>query len=180
MLRRVLDDAKALYRAPGGGRAAVLSMDSFRVLAVQRARESARRWHVPGAGHALRMVQTAVFGIEIGNHVHIGTGVYFIHPIGITIGGDAHIGDRVRFFGNNTVGTAKENGYPTIGDDVVIGAGARILGPIHIGDRAVIGANAVVLDDVPADAVAVGMPARVVRRRQPDEDPAALVYGASA
>ncbi len=179
MLRRVLADAKALYAAPGGGKPAVVSMDAFRVLAVQRARESARRWRVPGAPHALRIVQTAVFGIEIGNDVQIGTGVYFIHPIGITIGGDAKIGDRVRFFGNNTVGTAKENGYPTIGDDVVIGAGARILGPIHIGDRAVIGANAVVLEDIPADAVAVGMPAKVVRQLGQNDDPVALAYGAS-
>jgi serine O-acetyltransferase len=64
--------------------------------------------------------------------------------------------------GSNTVGTAKDNGYPVVGDDVVLGAGARVLGPVQVGARAVIGANAVVLSDIAADCVAVGVPARAV------------------
>ena len=66
--------------------------------------------------------------------------------------------------GNNTVGTARDNGCPVIEDDVEVGCGARILGPVRIGARAVIGANAVVLADVPADALAVGAPARIITR----------------
>jgi len=137
-----------------------LRNDLFRILLLQRMRESSRRHRVLGAGHALRMVQTVIFGIEIGKDVTLGRGVYFVHPVGITIGGDARVGDRVRFYGNNTVGTAKENGYPVIEDDVVVGAGARILGPVRVGARSSIGANAVVLTDIPPDSIAVGMPAR--------------------
>ena len=109
-------------------------------------------------------MQTVVFGIELGNEITLGRGVFFVHPIGIVVGGKARVGDRVRFMGSNTVGTAKDNGYPVVEDDVVLGAGARVLGPVRVGARAVIGANAVVLTDIPADAVAVGMPARVVAR----------------
>lgn len=138
-----------------------LSSDGYAVLAVDRVRKWARDWRVPGLNHALRVVQTAYFGIEIGKDVTLGEGIWFIHPLGIVIGGNAKIGNRVRFFGNNTVGTAKENGYPVIEDDVWVGAGARILGPVTVGARSMIGANAVVVSDVPPDSVAVGIPARV-------------------
>ena len=138
--------------------------DPFAVLALNRVREAAQRHHVPLVNRLLRVVQTAVYGVEIGKDVQLGRGVYFVHPLGTVLGGDARVGDRVRFMGSNTVGTAKDNGYPVIEDDVVVGCGARILGPVRVGARAVIGANAVVLHDVPPDAVATGVPA-VVRRR---------------
>lgn len=156
------DDRKAIVRA-------VVTNDSYQITALQRIRSLARSLHVPAVNHLLRVVQTAYHGIEIGNAVTLGRGVYFVHPLGIVIGGDTRIGDRVRFYGNNTVGTAKENGYPVIEDDVVIGAGARILGPIRIGARSVIGANAVVVTDVPPDSLAVGVPARVRPRTSSDD-----------
>ena len=146
----------------------VLTSDGYRVLALQRLREAARGLGIPMGNHALRVAQTALLGVEIGKDVQLGTGVYFVHSLGTVIGGDAKIGNRVRFYGNNTVGTAKDDGYPTIEDDVWVGAGARILGPITIGARSRIGANAVVLQDVPPDSVAVGIPARVFPRRDVD------------
>ncbi len=166
-LREAREDALHLARSAYGSserrdvRRAVLSNDSFLILLLWRLRRAVRRWHIPLANTALRRLQTIVFGIEIGNDVTLGRGIYFVHPIGTVIGGDAHIGDRVRIMGANTVGTAKDNGYPTIGDEVVVGVGARVLGPIRVGARAVIGAIAVVLADLPADCVAVGIPARV-------------------
>lgn len=148
----------------------VLTTDSFQILALVRLRERARSLHVPGVNHLLRRALSAVYGIEIGNAVTLGAGVDFVHPVGVVVGGDAKVGDRVKFMGGNTVGTAKENGHPVIDDDVIVGAGARILGPVHVGARAVIGANAVVLDDVPADAVVVGIPARAPRPRRGNGD----------
>jgi serine O-acetyltransferase len=90
--------------------------------------------------------------------------VYFVHTSGIVLGGDSRVGDRVRFYGSNTLGTVHDDGYPTIEDDVWLGVGARVLGPITIGARSRIGANAVVLKDVPPDSVAVGVPAQIKSR----------------
>jgi serine O-acetyltransferase len=171
MIRTMIADAVELARAGAGEVSlrsvahAVLGTDSFRITALQRIRELATAARVPLVNHLLRVAQTALFGIEIDRGVTLGKGVYLVHPLGTVIGGDARIGDRVRFYGNNTVGTVRDDGYPTIEEDVRVGAGARILGPVRIGARAQIGANAVVLTDVPADAVAVGVPARVLPPR---------------
>ena len=158
--------ARSEYGQPGvkAVAAMVLTSDGFRVLALQRLREAARGLGIPLGNHALRVAQTAVLGVEIGKDVELGSGVYFVHSLGTVVGGDAKVGNRVRFYGNNTVGTAKDDGYPVIEDDVWVGAGARILGPITVGARSRIGANAVVLQDVPPDSVAVGIPARIIPR----------------
>lgn len=168
MIRALIEDARELARAAGatpGQPASVrmaLTQDSYWILALWRLRCAARQWRIPLVNHLLRRVQSVVFGIELGNGITLGRGVYFLHPVGIVVGGSARIGDRVRLMGSNTVGTAKDNGYPVVGDDVVLGAGARVLGPVQVGARAVIGANAVVLSDIAADSVAVGVPARAV------------------
>lgn len=152
-----------------------LTSDGFQLLVLQRLRERVRRHHIPLANHVLRRVTTTVFGVEVGNHVTVGDGVSFVHPVGVVIGGTAVVGDRVRFMGCNTVGTAKDNGYPVIEADVTVGAGARVLGPIRIGQGATIGANAVVLKDVPPGAVVVGIPAEVVSRPVRPAGPPKLV-----
>jgi len=180
MIGELIRDARQLAVAATGQATAgsiarvVLGTDSYRITFLQRIRNAARTAHIPLVNHLLRMVQTALFGIEIDRDVTLGDGVYLVHPLGIVIGGDSRIGARVRFYGSNTVGTVRDDGYPTIEEDVRVGAGARILGPIRIGARAQIGANAVVMVDVPADGVAVGVPARVLRpRAQREADGAA-------
>jgi len=138
-----------------------LLQDSFTILALERTRAAGRRLHLIGINRVIRLTETALFGIEIGKGVRLGEGIYFVHTVGTVIGGDAVIGDRVVFMGNNTVGTARGDGYPVIEDDVVLGAGARVLGPIRVGAGSVVGANAVVLRDVPPRSLAVGIPAEV-------------------
>ena len=89
------------------------------------------------------------------------------HPNGIVIHPNCKIGPNCLIFQQVTLGSNEAGmitGVPTLGGSVDVGAGAKILGPINIGDNAVIGANAVVLADVPANAVAVGIPARVILR----------------
>ena len=153
-------------RLPGTWRDALRMMrtDAYLLLLAFRLRTLARRLRIPLVNWPLRMSQLVFGGLEVGKDVTLGPGVYFIHSFGTVVGGDARVGARVRFLGGNTVGTVSDNGYPTIEDDVEIGCGARVLGPVRIGARARIGANAVVLTDVPADAVAVGVPARVLPR----------------
>lgn len=136
----------------------VLVSDRFHVLVLQRLRERARKHRVPLVNTVLRRVSTVMYGLEIGNEVTVGDGVSFVHPIANVVGGDAKIGHRVRFMGNVTVGTAKENGYPIIEDDVTIGAGARVLGPVVVGRGSIIGANAVVVRDVPPNSIVTGVP----------------------
>jgi len=172
VIRELLRDAMELAKVATKGKGsttdmvrAVLLYDSFVVTATTRVRQLARRWRIPVVNRALRLAQTALYGIEIGKDVQLGHGVYFVHSVGTVIGGNAQIGDRVTLMGSNTVGTNKDDGYPVIEDDVVIGAGARILGPVRIGARSVIGANAVVREDVPPDSVAVGIPAKVVSKK---------------
>src|SRR4051812_40406194 len=178
LLRRVLSDAVELARSlekkrpedserPSMKEAvkAALTQDGYKVLLMSRVRESARKWHVPGVNHALRLVTTVLYSIELGNDIELGDGVNFTHTLGTVIGGTSKVGARVKFMGNNTIGTAKDNGCPVIEDDVVIGCGARVLGPIRIGRGAVIGANAVVLEDVPPGAIATGIPAKIHERR---------------
>jgi serine O-acetyltransferase len=125
-------------------------------------RAFARRWHIPGMNRALRLLQVAFYSIEISKDATIGEGVYFMHTLGVIVGGDARVGARTMFLGNITIGDRENRGYARIGEDVIIGAGARILGPVTVGRGARIGANAVVLDDVPPGATAVGVPAAVI------------------
>jgi len=149
---------------PGGTATSAALTDSFAVTTLFRLRHALGR--LPGASHALRLVQTAVFGCEIDREVTLGAGVYFVHPLGTVVGGTSRLGERVRLMGNNTVGTRHDDGYPIIGDDVTLGAGARVLGPIRIGAGATVGAGAVVIDDVEAGGVVAGVPARPVSHRK--------------
>ncbi len=105
-------------------------------------------------------------GIEIHPGAVIGRRFVIDHGMGIVIGETAEVGDDVLVYQGVTLGgTGKDQGkrHPTIGDHVMIGSGAKVLGPFTVGDYARIAANAVVLSEVPQDATAVGVPARVVR-----------------
>lgn len=103
-------------------------------------------------------------GVEIHPGAIIGKRLFIDHAMGVVIGQTSEIGDDVVIFHGVTLGgrsMRRGKRHPTVGNRVVIGAGAKLLGPITIGDDAKIGANAVVVTDVPAGAVAVGVPAKV-------------------
>lgn len=107
-------------------------------------------------------------GIEIHPAATIGKRLVIDHGAGVVIGETAEIGDDVLLYQGVTLGgTGKDTGkrHPTIGNNVVIGSGAKVLGPFKVGDNARIAAGAVVLEEIPPDCTAVGVPARVVRRR---------------
>jgi serine O-acetyltransferase len=169
MITRLIRDAKGIAQAEFKGSgvrdlARAVILDAFAIITLNRIRESSRRLHVPGLNRVLRLTQMMLYGVEIGNEVELGEGVSLVHSLGTVIGGSSRVGSRVRLMGNNTIGTAKDNGCPTIEADVVVGCGARVLGPVRVGVGAVIGANAVVIEDVAPGDVVAGAPAKSIRK----------------
>lgn len=119
-------------------------------------------------------------GIEIHPGATIGKGFFIDHGMGVVIGETAEIGDNVLIYHGVTLGGVsleKKKRHPTIGNNVVIATGAKVLGAITIGDNARIGANAVVLKDVPPDSTVVGIPGRVVVQNGKRVEPEPLTHG---
>ncbi len=114
------------------------------------------------------------YGLEISISQEIGGGLYIAHTYGVVIMPE-RIGRNCSIISNVTIGLRNERVFPVIGNNVFIGAGARVLGGIRIGDGARIGANAVVIDDIPAGATAVGVPAKIIGIGQPGSQEASLV-----
>ncbi|MGL4849756.1 MAG: serine O-acetyltransferase EpsC [Clostridium sp.] len=107
-------------------------------------------------------------GIEIHPGATIGKGLFIDHGMGVVIGETAEVGENVTIYHGVTLGgTGKDTGkrHPTIGDNVIIGSGSKVLGPINIGDNVKIGANSVVLKDIEDDSTAVGIPAQVIGKK---------------
>src|ERR687893_1066363 len=121
---------------------------------------------VPLAPRALAYASRAVTGIEIHPAARIGDGLFIDHGTGVVIGETADVGDDVTMYQGVTLGGtgfARGKRHPTVGDEVMIGSGAKLLGPIEVGDRCKIGANSVVIHDVPANSTVVGNPGHPVR-----------------
>ena len=124
-------------------------------------------WTRPGghlAARLLSQVSRSVTGVEIHPGAQIGRRFFIDHGMGVVIGETAEVGDDVLLFHGVTLGgrsMKRVERHPTIGNNVIIGAGARVLGPVYIGDGVQIGANCVVVKDIPAGAVATGVPATV-------------------
>ncbi|PFG19930.1 serine O-acetyltransferase EpsC [Serinibacter salmoneus] len=133
------------------------------------------------AAFALAQFARAVTGVEIHPGATIGRRLFIDHGMGVVIGETAEVGDDVMLYHGATLGgrsTSRGKRHPTLGDRVTVGAGAKVLGPVSLGDDAQIGANAVVVKDVPAGAVAVGVPAQIRYPRTPGralQDPSELI-----
>jgi serine O-acetyltransferase len=121
---------------------------------------------VPLAPRALANTTKVFTGVEIHPAARIGRSLFIDHGAGVVIGETAEIGDQVTLYQGVTLGgTGFQRGkrHPTVDDDVVVGSGAKLLGPITVGQRAKIGANSVVIHDVPGNATVVGNPGHPVR-----------------
>jgi serine O-acetyltransferase len=133
---------------------------------------------VPLAPRFLANLTKVVTGVEIHPAAAIGRGLFVDHGSGVVIGETAEVGDDVTIYQGVTLGGtgfARGKRHPTVGDEVIIGAGSKLLGPIVVGQRAKIGANSVVIHDVPENATVVGNPGHPVRvdgkrPRGPDAD----------
>lgn len=123
--------------------------------------------HYKTSARALSQFGKFLTGIEIHPGAKIGRGLFIDHGSGVVIGETAVIGDNCTLYQGVTLGgTGKGKGkrHPTLGNNVMVGCGAKVLGPFTVGDNAKIAANAVVLEAIPANATAVGVPARVVKQ----------------
>src|SRR5271169_4201628 len=122
------------------------------------------------AARTLGEITRILTGVDIHPGANLGSGLFIDHATGVVIGETAEVGDDVTIFHGVTLGgTSSDRGkrHPTIGDRVVIGAGAKVLGPIKIGDDSRIGANAVVVKEVPSSAVVIGVPGQIISRARP-------------
>jgi serine O-acetyltransferase len=121
---------------------------------------------IPFVPHGLAYFSRMVTGVEIHPAAEIGDGLFIDHGAGVVIGETAEIGDNVTLYQGVTLGGtgfARGKRHPTIDDEVVVGSGAKLLGPIHVGRAAKVGANSVIIHDVPANSTVVGNPGHPVR-----------------
>ncbi|MBM4139181.1 MAG: serine O-acetyltransferase [Nitrospira sp.] len=152
----------------------VLTYAGFHALLAYRISRQLKTIGVPIVPRAISQMARWLTGIEIHPSAKIGVGFFIDHGMGVVIGETAEVGDYVTLFQGVTLGgTGKERGkrHPTLGNHVVVGAGAKILGGITIGDNVKIGANSVVLKNVPSNSTVIGVPARIIKsegERLPD------------
>jgi serine O-acetyltransferase len=143
----------------------VTSYSGLHALWLHRLANKMRRLGVPLLPRWVSQFNRFVTGIEIHPGATIGHGLFIDHGSGVVIGETTEIGDNVTLYQGVTLGgTGKETGkrHPTVGDNVVFGAGAKVLGAVTVGDNAKIGAGSVVINDVPKDSTVVGNPGRPV------------------
>lgn len=184
VLEEDLDAAR--HRDPAARSRVEVALAYPGVHAIWAYRVAHRMWREPALRLPARLLsQFARFltGIEIHPGAQLGRRMFIDHGMGVVIGETATVGDDVVMFHGSTLGgksMRRGKRHPTLGDNVVVGAGAKVLGPVWIGDGVLIGANAVVVTDVPARSIAVGVPATVRPRPgtpnvHPLDDPAIYI-----
>jgi len=170
MFNRLRQDIRAIFdRDPAARSTAevILAYPGLHAIWFYRCANWCWRHHLKLAGRVVSHFGRFLTGIEIHPGATIGSGFFIDHGMGVVIGETAEVGSNVTLYHGVTLGgTSWKKGkrHPTLGDDVVVGSGAKVLGPITIGARTRVGANAVVIKDVPPDSVVVGIPGRVTHR----------------
>ena len=178
MFKNIRSDFKAVFeRDPAATKTStvILTYAGFHAIVLYRLSHWFWNRGVPFLPPLISYFSRLVTGVEIHPAAKIGKGFFIDHGMGVVIGETTEVGENVTLFQSVTLGgTGKERGkrHPTIGHHVMIGAGAKVFGPITVGDHVKIGANAVVLESVPPNSTVVGIPGKVVKldgRRVQDE-----------
>lgn len=151
----------------------LLTYPGFHARQFHRLSHTLFRWRIPVLPRLLSHISRFLTGIEIHPGASIGEGFFIDHGMGVVIGETSEIGDDVTLYQGVTLGGTshqRAKRHPTLGNSVVIGVGAQLIGAITIGDNAKVGAGSVVVISVPANATVIGVPGRVVAIRNPDTD----------
>jgi len=130
-------------------------------------------WRIPVLPRLISHISRFLTGIEIHPGAKIGEGFFIDHGMGVVIGETSEIGDNVAIYQGVTLGGTsmrREKRHPTLGNNIVVGAGSQLIGAITIGDNVKIGAGSVVITSAPPNTTVVGVPGRVVEIRNPDND----------
>jgi serine O-acetyltransferase len=151
----------------------LLAYPGFHARQFHRLAHTLFRWHIPVLPRLISHISRFLTGIEIHPGAKIGEGFFIDHGMGVVIGETSEIGDNVTLYQGVTLGGTslqKAKRHPTLGNNVVVGVGAQLIGNITIGDNTKVGAGSVVVSSVPANATVIGVPGRVVAVRNPDTD----------
>jgi serine O-acetyltransferase len=171
MFSNIRADAKAMASRDPAARSVlevVLLYPGFHAILLYRIAHCLYRWKLLFLARLTSNIARFFTGVEIHPGARIGKGLFIDHGMGIVIGETAEIGDNCTIYHGVTLGgTGKHTGkrHPTIGNNVLLSAGCKVLGPVIVGDNARIGANAVVLTDVDPDTTVVGVPGKAVKRK---------------
>lgn len=174
MFRTIKEQVDTIFREDPAAKSVIeilLCYPGFHAILLHRLAHQLYRWRVPLLPRVLSQVSRLFTGIEIHPGATIGRRFFIDHGMGVVIGETAEIGDDVLLYQGVTLGgTGNEKGkrHPTLGDHVVIGAGAKVLGSIRVGSHVKIGAGSVVVHPVPDHSTVVGIPGKVVRKRAPE------------
>ena len=175
-IKLIIEDIRACFERDPAARdifTVLLTYSGFHATLVYRIAHFLWRGHIPLVPRLLSHLARFLTGIEIHPGAVIGRSFFIDHGMGVVIGETAEIGDHVTLYQGVTLGgTGKESGkrHPTIGNHVVIGAGAKVLGAHKIGNYVRVGANAVVLRSVPDHATVVGIPGKILQRPLEEEE----------
>ena len=175
-ISKVKEDIKVIYdNDPAAKNLAevILCYPGLHALVAHRFAHKLYKWHIPLVPRLISYITRIFTGIEIHPGATIGRRFFIDHGEGVVIGETSVIGDDVLIYQQVTLGgTGKETGkrHPTLGNKVIVGAGAKILGNIEIGDNVRIGAGSVVIDNVPPHSTVVGIPGRITHRAVVDDD----------
>lgn len=174
-ITKVKEDIKVIYDndpAATNLLEVVLCYPGLHALIAYRFAHRLYKWHIPLIPRIISYLTRIITGIEIHPGAKIGRRFFIDHGEGVVIGATTVVGDDVLIYQQVTLGgTGKEQGkrHPTLGNNVIVGAGAKVLGNITIGDYVRIGAGSVVIEDVPEYSTVVGIPGRVVHRAVVDK-----------
>ncbi len=170
-IKKIKEDIKVIYeKDPAANNLAevLFCYPGLQALISHRIAHKLAYWGIPFLPRFISYLTRIITGIEIHPRARIGRRFFIDHGEGVVIGETTIIGDDVLIYQQVTLGgTGNEHGkrHPTIGNNVIIGAGAKILGNITVGDNTRIGAGSVVIDDVPEHCTVVGVPGRVVQQK---------------